>query len=125
MTKSMADLPLFLLISCVCFALSVVSGWLMAIKHFKDHPLPPAFAALHGIASLGGLAALGWAVFAVGAKGYPIVALLFFVIAFLDGFLLLSMHIMKKKHPSLAIINHGAVAAQGIVVLILAMLMAS
>ena len=121
----MADLPLFLLISCVCFGLASVTGWIMALKHFKDKPLPAAFSALHGISALAGLAALGWAVFAIGAKGYPIVALLFFVIAFGDGFLLVSMHFMKKKQPSLAIIGHGTAAAHGVIVLILAMLMAS
>ena len=124
-TASMAELPLFLLVSCICFGLASVTGWIMALKHFDDKPLPPLFTAVHGLCSLAGLAALGWAVFAVGAKGYPILALLFFVIAFGDGTLLLAFHVMKKKHPSLAIIGHGAMAAQAVAVLVLATMMST
>jgi len=126
MTRSMANLPLFLLISSLCFLSAAATGWVMALKHFKEKPLPPLFAAIHGVFALGGLLSLGWGIFGVGAQGYPKVAALFFVIAFADGFRLLYFHLIKKQRaPSIGVIAHAAEAVQGLVVLVLATMMAS
>lgn len=109
--------------AAVLFGIAALGGVAMAIIRFRGADRPPSsFAMLHGLLAGAGLTLLLYAAATTGVPGLVTGAIVLFVIAALAGIWLnLSFHSKLLALPKGPILIHGAVAAAGFVLLLLAL----
>lgn len=108
-----------LMIAAGIFAVTALGGAVLAYLHFSGKAIPMALALIHGAAGGAGLAALGWAVLALGMGGGATVALGLFVVAALGGFFLFSFQIRQERLPSFVVGVHALVAVAAFLTLVI------
>lgn len=108
-------------LALVFFSIAGLGGMGMLALRFRGGNPPLAIAPVHGLAAAAGLVTLTLAVVG-GARGPALLALVLFVIAAMGGLFMLSLHLKAKLLPIGFILAHGAVAAGGILALIVAVL---
>jgi len=109
--------------SAIFFALAAVGGALLAAIRISGTPRPPTWVALvHGTLGAIGLVLLGSA--AATSGGLPqmgLIALGILVLAALGGAtIFLGWHLRGRSLPIPLVLGHGAIAATGFIVLLLA-----
>lgn len=107
--------------AALLFALAAVGGLTMAWMKFSGKAIPLALAIGHGIFAASGLVLLLLHVFATGGGGLLIAAVIFFVLAALGGLFLFSFHMSGRNLPKPLILGHGAIAATGFILLLIAL----
>jgi hypothetical protein len=108
-----------LMTAVILFAVAAVLGIVLASSHLKGKFPPIAFALVHGILAASGLVILILSVVRAAEAGMGTYSLVFFVIAALGGFVLVSYHLRKRALPVGLIIVHGLMAVVGFVLLLL------
>jgi len=108
-------------VAVVAFALAAMGGATMLALRVKGKPLPMPLAVLHGLGAATGLVCLVLAALGGHAPRLAIYALIAFGAAALGGVYLFSFHVRGKTHPVALIVGHGAVAATGLALLLLAL----
>ncbi|HET7921961.1 MAG TPA: hypothetical protein VFM15_04320 [Gammaproteobacteria bacterium] len=111
---------MLLIIAAILFALGALGGLVMAIRVFRQQPIPVALAAGHGILAASGLVLLIVAALLGAAGSTALIALVILVIAALGGFYLLSFHVRRQSHPKAVIVIHALVAVIGFLTLLTA-----
>jgi hypothetical protein len=109
-------------VAAVLFALAALGGIVLAVLHLKTKGAPIPLALVHGVLAAAGLVLLIIGVTQMASAGTAGVALAIFVIAALGGFVLFSMHLLKKRLPPGLIVVHGLVAVVAFVVLLIGLL---
>lgn len=98
--------------------LAAIAGVTMLAIILKQQPIPAALPVAHGVLAAPGVLLAFLVAFRQSAYPLLCVALGAFILAGLGGLFLLSFHIRKKPFPMPVVYLHGAVAAVGVIVLI-------
>ena len=109
------------------FAVSAAGGLTMAGIRFSGKPQPPTWLAmLHGLLAAAGLTLLTYACFTVGLPGMAQLAVVLFAAAAAGGaFMNLNFHWKMLPLPKWLVVVHGAIAAFGFLLLVIATWQAS
>ena len=110
-------------VAAVLFVLAALGGITMAVIRLRGTPRPPTWLALgHGAIAAAGVIALAYATATTEVPTLAIIALGIFVLAALGGVTMFVLfHLQKKALPIPLVLGHGAIAATGLVLLLLAM----
>lgn len=103
----------------ILFGAAAVLGLVLASSHIKGKVPPLALALLHGLLAATGLVIVIMAVMNAASAGVGTYALIFFVIAALGGFVLITMHLRKRALPMGLIIIHALMAVVGFALLLM------
>lgn len=99
------------------FGIAALGGIVLAILHFRDTPPPVAVSSMHGLLGLGGLAALIAALaqgdISESSRGLATAAAVVLGIAVAGGLFFLVLRLRGKSLPKMMIPIHGAAAAIG------------
>ena len=106
----------------IAFAIAAVGGAFMAIEHFRGEAIPDFVALLHGIFAASGLCLLAVVVIRSETFGLVGIALVAFLIAAVGGFVLLSFHLRRRRHPGGLVVVHGLVALVAFGILVASLL---
>ncbi|MGH9461901.1 MAG: hypothetical protein ACRD1X_11825 [Vicinamibacteria bacterium] len=106
-------------LALVLFAIAALGGLTLAILRFREKPLPTALAVIHGLVAAVALVTLILAVWGGGAITLTRIALAFFVLAALGGFVLFASHLRGRPLSKGLIVVHGLAAVAGFVLLLL------
>jgi hypothetical protein len=106
-------------IAAALFVLGALGGIGLLVLRLRGSNPPLGFAVVHGLAAAAGLVTLAVAVYGDGLAGAPRNAFYFFLAAALGGFVLVSIHLRGRLLPIPLILVHGALAATGLVILLL------
>jgi len=101
------------------FLITAIGGIVLAALHIKKKDAPIPLAILHGLLGATGLVILILGVTRSASPGLAGVALAFYVVAALGGFVLFAMHLKKKLLPVPLIAVHALLAITGTVLLVL------
>ncbi len=104
------------------FAVAALFGATLAVRRFRDQPLPTPLALLHGLAAATGLVLLLLAVFGGAAAAFARAGLVVLVVAALGGFFLFSFHLRQKALPAGVVVIHALAAVAGFGLLVAALL---
>src|SRR5688572_18584459 len=109
-------------LAAVLLCLAALGGIILAIIRLRGAPQPPAsLAMVHGLVAATGLGLLIYSVLVVGAVAQVKIALAVLVAAALGGStLFLGFHRRNRPLPIVLVLGHGAIAATGLVLLLLA-----
>ena len=110
-------------VAAVLFVLAALGGITMAVIRLRGTPRPPTWLALgHGAIAASGVIALSYATATTEVPTLAKVALGIFVLAALGGITMFVLfHLREKALPIPLVLGHGAIAATGLVLLLLAM----
>jgi hypothetical protein len=108
-------------VAALFLAIAAVGGATLAFLHFTGKTRPWALTILHGLLAATGLVLLAWPVLDGSALDLRS-ALIVLVAAALGGFFLVSFRLRGKPLPSAVVLVHGAVAATGLVLLLVNLL---
>ncbi len=103
------------------FAIAAIGGLTLAGMKFAGRELPIPLALLHGAFAAAGLVTLILNVVENRMNTLMNIALVLFVIVALGGFTLFSLHLMKKRQPTVLIVAHGLGAVISFIVLLIAL----
>jgi len=103
----------------ILFGIAAVVGLYLASSHIKGKIPPIAVALLHGVLAASGLVIVIMAVVKATTSGMGLYALIFFLIAAVGGFVLITMHLRKRALPSGLIVIHALMAVVGFVLLLM------
>lgn len=99
------------------FAVAAVGGLIAAVRHFREQDIPWGVTILHGLFGAAGLVLLLLPVVNGQAAGLAKIALILFLVAALGGFVLVSFHLRRQRHPSAFIVVHALVAVAAFLLL--------
>jgi hypothetical protein len=108
-------------VACVLFGLGALGGVTLLSLRLRGGNPPLGLALVHGLVVAVALVALAIAVLD-GERGPAVFALIFLTLAAAGGFFLLSLHLRQRLLPLSLILVHGAMAATGFAVLLVAAL---
>ena len=102
------------LLTLALLALAGTVGAIMGLRLFQQKPSPVAFAVLHALFVVSGLFALA-NILATGTGGNPLpaIAMGFYIIAAIGGFMLMASRFTEKWPAKWIIAGHGLLAAAG------------
>jgi hypothetical protein len=106
----------------VLFAIAALGGLTLASMKFMGKAMPMPLALGHGIFAAAGLVTLIVNVVQSRINTLMNVSLLLFFIVAIGGFTLFSLHLMKKRQPTMLIVAHGLGAVISFSVLLIAIL---
>ena len=104
------------------FAIAAIGGLTLAGMKFMGRELPMPLALGHGGFAAAGLVMLIITIVQSKINVLMYVSLLLFFLAAMGGFILFSLHLMKKAQPNWLIVVHGLSAVISSVVLLIALL---
>jgi hypothetical protein len=104
------------------FAIAALGGLTLAIMKFAGRGLPMPLAIGHGILAAAGLVTVIIMVVQSRVNTMMNISLLLFFIVAIGGFILFSLHVMKKGQPNMLIAVHGLGAIISFVILLIALL---
>jgi hypothetical protein len=110
-----------LIAAVVLFAVAALFGIILATLHLKKNNAPIPLALIHGLAAAVGLILLIVFVVQIASGGLPVVALIIFIIAALGGFVLFTMHLMRKPLPRGLMFVHALAAVVAFIILLVAL----
>jgi len=99
------------------FSAAAIGGIILAVKTFKNKPLPMPLSLIHGGLATAGLIMLIFA--ATAEPGNALIALIIFAVAALGGFALFSFHLRKKDSPKALVLIHGGAAVLAFMLLLI------
>jgi hypothetical protein len=102
-----------LTVSVLVFALAAVFGLVLAVRRFRDQPLPTPLALVHGLAAATGLVLLLLVVLGGTAPAFARIGLAVLAVAALGGFFLFSFHLRKAPLPKGVVVIHALAAVAG------------
>jgi hypothetical protein len=105
-------------LALVLFAVAALGGLFLAVRHFRQLPLPLPVSLLHGALAAAGLIALIAAYLRGSSSGGVGAALALLVVAALGGFALFSFHLRGRRAPSAVVVIHALVAVSGFLTLL-------
>ena len=108
--------------AAILFALAALGGLTLAGIRLSGKPRPPTWLALgHGAIAATGLVVLAYTAATQGLPSLGYYALGTFVLAALGGGTIFALfHLREKPLPIPLVLGHGAIAATGLVLLLLA-----
>lgn len=110
-------------LALILFILTALGGITLLALRLMDKQTPMALALLHGALGLAGLIVLAIQVLGGDAPGrLPMAALVLFVLAALGGATVFYFHLKQLAIPLPLVLGHAAVAASGIICLIVAVM---
>lgn len=110
-------------LALILFIITALGGITLLLLRLMDKQTPMALALFHGTLGLAGLIVLAIQVLGGDAPGrLPMAALVLLVLAALGGATVFSFHLRERAIPLALVLGHAAVAASGIVCLIVAVI---
>ncbi|OGU66306.1 MAG: hypothetical protein A2X62_12305 [Stygiobacter sp. GWC2_38_9] len=101
------------------FSAAAIGGIILAVKTFKNKPLPMPLSLIHGGLATAGLIMLIFGIAATAEPGNALIALIIFAVAALGGFALFSFHLRKKDSPKALVLIHGGAAVLAFMLLLI------
>jgi hypothetical protein len=108
--------------SVLVFLVAALGGAVLAVRRFRDQPLPTPLALAHGLAAATGLVLLLLVVLGGTAPAFARIGLAVLLAAALGGFFLFSFHLRKKPLPAGVVVIHALAAVAGVGLLVAAVL---
>ena len=103
----------------ILFGAAAVLGLVLASSHIKGKIPPLALSLLHGLLAASGLVIVILAGMNAVAAGIGLYSLIFFLIAAVGGFVLITMHLRRRALPPGLIIVHALMAVVGFALLLM------
>jgi hypothetical protein len=101
-----------------CFALSAVSGLVLALHHLKGRPVAVPSALVHGALGASGLVLYLIAALKTGITALSGTSLALFVAAALGGFVLFAFHLKGRPLPKALLAVHALAAVSAFLMLL-------
>lgn len=101
------------------FVLAAVTGFYLAVNHFRSEQLNVGPVIAHGIFAASGLVVLIVGGIRSGLSGMVLYALILFVVAALGGFVLLTYDLRDRALPTPVVVVHGLLALTAFLLLLI------
>lgn len=101
------------------FVLAAVTGFYLAVNHFRGEQLNVGPVIAHGIFAASGLVVLIVGGIRSGLSGMVLYALILFVVAALGGFVLLTYDLRDRALPTPVVVVHGLLALTAFLLLLI------